>query len=111
MIGILYGFGAVLFAILVSIVYHWVKAMRDPDVQIATDLRMSVLRYREYERLYNDHWDVMMKYGPNSKEGEHYFAKVVFPELQKLNMDEWHRYQSYREELLQKQMLDKIMGG
>lgn len=108
---ILYGLGVVLFTILVSIVYHWVKAMRDPDVQIATDLRMSVLRYRKYEKLYNDHWDIMMKFGSNSRESEQYFARVVFPELQKLSMNEWRRYQSYREKLLQKQMLDEIMGG
>jgi len=108
---LLFGIGAVILGVVIIVIYHWIKAMKDPDVQIATDLRMSVLRYRKYAKLYNDYWDVMMKYGTNATESNQYFAKAIFPELQKLNMDEWRRYQAYREKLLQKQMMDEILNA
>lgn len=109
--GFLFGAGFLLLGFIVVFVYHWIKALKDPEVQIAAELRMSVLRYHKYENLYNDHWEVMMKYGANSKQAEEYFAKVTFPELKKLDMDEWRRYQDFRTQVLQKQMIEEMFGA
>lgn len=88
--------------------YQTIKAMRDPDVQIATDLHMSIKRYRKYQRLYDAHWEVMMKYGTNSREAENFFAKEVYPNLP--NPNEWRRYQYYRAMLQQQEIMAQIQN-
>lgn len=87
-------------------IYLSIKAAKDPDVTIASKLRMSISNYRIYERLYDAHWDVMMKFGPNSSEAEKFFAKEVFPNIP--NPKEWQRYQEYRRLLQQKEQEEEI---
>lgn len=94
MTSILTGIGVVIGGLLLYWLYETMKALKDPDVQIATDLHMSIKRYRKYERLYDAHQSVMMKFGVNSQEEESFFKKEVFPNLPNLN--EWKRYQDYR---------------
>lgn len=94
MTSILIGIGALMGGLFLYWLYETMKAMKDPDVQIATDLRMSIKRYRKYQLLYDAHQSVMMKYGVNSQEDERFFQKEVFPNLPNLN--EWKRYQEYR---------------
>ena len=103
---ILWGLGFVVAGVLIKVVYHAIKASKNPDVQAATDLQISITRFHQYQRLYDAHWDVMMKYGPNSSEAERFFAKEVYPHL--TNLNEWRRYENYRAELQRKEMMEQI---
>ena len=75
---------------------QWVKAMRDPDVLIASDLKMSVKRYRLYQRIYDEYHDFMVQHGTDSPLSEQKF-KELFKEIK--NPNEWRRYQQYRSSL------------
>lgn len=79
----------------------WRHSLNDPDVQAASKLRMSITRYRKYQKLYDAHWDVMMKFGVNSSEAEKFFVKEVYPNIPNLN--EWRRYEDYRGTLQRKE--------
>lgn len=104
--GILWGVGLIVFAFVIGLVRSIIKASKNPDVQAASDLKMTIQNYRKYQKLYDEHWDVMMKYGANSREAEHFFNKSIFPQIN--NHNEWRRYQNYREELQRKEMMDQI---
>lgn len=105
---IFWGLGFVAAGFIIGLVYNMVKASKDPDVQAASDLRMTIGNYRKYKRLYDAHWEIMMKYGANSSEAERFFAKEVYPNLPNLN--EWRRYEDYRALLQQQEMMDQIRG-
>lgn len=101
----LYGIGAVV----VGVIFYWLfltaKAMRDPDVQIATDLRMSVKRYRHYQRLYDEYKDFMLQHGVNNQASEKKFIEI-FKQID--NPNEWRRYQAYREQKQRNEYLHEI---
>ena len=105
---VFWGLGLVLVGFIISWIYQTIKAMKDPDVQTASKLRMSVKRYRKYQRLYDAHWEIMMKYGPNSKEAERFFANEVYPNLP--NPNEWRRYEDYRTVLQQQEIMSQIQN-
>lgn len=84
----------------------WRRSLNDPDVQAASTLRMSVRKYHKYKELYDAHWEVMMRFGPNSSEAEKFFAKEVYPNLP--NLDEWRIYQEYRGILQRKEQEEEI---
>lgn len=103
---ILYGIGAVV----AGVVFYWlfltVKAMKDPDVLIASDLRMSIKRYRHYKRLYDEYHDYMLKHGANSRASEKKFVEI-FKQID--NPNEWRRYQAYREQKQRNESLHEIL--
>lgn len=69
------------------------KAKDDPDVQAASDLRMTLNRYRLYTRLYDEYQEYMDIHGANSKESIDKF-KEIFKQIP--NPNEWRRYSEYR---------------
>ena len=103
---ILWGLCLVLAVVLIQIIYHVIKASKDPDVKIATDLRMSITRYHKYQRLYDEHWNIMKKYGSHSKEAEQFFKTQVLPNID--NHNEWRRYEDYRAMLQRKEIMEQI---
>ncbi|MDE6492937.1 MAG: hypothetical protein K2L37_07300 [Lactobacillus sp.] len=94
------------FNFLGNIFDAWRNSLKDPDLQTAGKLNMSVKNYRMYRKLYDAHWEVMMKYGPNSSEAEKFFAKEVYPYLPNLN--EWRKYGEYRGWLQRKEQEEII---
>lgn len=101
--------GVLIGGLLLYWLYETLKALKDPDVQIASDLRMSIKRYRKYQRLYDAHWEIMMKCGSNSREAENFFAKEVYPNLPNLN--EWRRYQEYRSKVAQSERISILQNN
>ena len=79
---------------MMSVISNWIKAMKDPDVQVASDLRMSIKRYRHYQRLYDEYHEFMLKHGIDSHASEEKF-KEIFKQID--NPNEWRRYQQYRQ--------------
>lgn len=102
MMNIIYGIGAVVVGIILYWLFLTAKAMRDPDVQIATDLRMSVKRYRHYQRLYDEYQDFILQHGANSQASERKFIEI-FKQID--NPNEWQRYQAYRKQKLRNEYL------
>lgn len=89
--------GSIFYFLLVIFIFSFVcsylKSLKKPDVQAATKLRMSVIRYRKYRKLYDEHQKIMDKYGIESKESIEYSISIL-PKIK--NMNEWRRYQDYR---------------
>ena len=96
----LYGLCALVVGAVLYWLYQTAKAMKDPDVQIASNLRMSIKRYRHYQRLYDEYQAFMLERGADSQASEKKFLEI-FKQID--NPNEWRRYQAYREE---KQMED-----
>ena len=88
------GLIAVGLAVILMWVYHFIKALKDPDVRRASELGMDVSRYRRYRKWYDEHQRLMSLYGIESKEAEDYFVSF-FRQIKYPN--EWRRYQRYRE--------------
>lgn len=102
---ILYGIFTVVLAVFIYWLYQTVKATNNPDVQIASSLRMSVKRYKNYQRLYDEYHDFMLKHGSNSAASEKKFVEI-FKQID--DPDEWCRYQEYRSKLFEKQRQEII---
>ena len=90
---ILGGFVFVLIVAVLSIITNIIKAMKDPDVQSASELRIPIYRYRKYKEWYDEHQRLMQKYGIESKEEKAYFISF-FKQIKYPN--EWRRYQNFR---------------
>lgn len=99
--GLLYGIILIAIALLAGWLWHFFKALKDPDVQNASRLRMNVKRYRHYQRLYDEYHDFMMKHGVNSQASEKKFVEI-FKQID--NPNEWRRYQAYRLEQQQEEL-------
>lgn len=84
-----------------TIITEWIKAMKDPDVQTASELRMSVKRYHKYQRLYDEYAEFMKIHGTHSRASEEKFAEI-FKQID--NPNEWRRYQEFRFKQLAKQI-------
>lgn len=82
-----------------------IKAIKDPDVQAASNLRMSISRYRLYKRLWDEYQEYMKVHGINSKESEEKF-KEIFKQVP--NPNEWRRFGQYMEEKQRKEMMEKF---
>lgn len=78
----------------------------DPDTKAANSLRIPIHRYRMYERLYNEHMDLMMKHGTNSKEENDFFKREVIPYI-KNHPNEWRRYQDSRQKSIYQMMQEE----
>lgn len=103
--GILLGLGMVVAGIIIYWLILTVKALKDPDIHIATDLRMSITRYRKYQRLYDDYQAFMLEHGVNSPASEKKFAEI-FRQIE--NPNEWRRYQAYRERKQREEFMNEI---
>lgn len=104
---LIYGIGAVIVGIILYWLYLTAKAMKDPDVQIATDLRMSIKRFRHYQRLYDEYEDFILKHGANSQASEKKFIEI-FKQID--NPNEWRRYQKYRLQIQQQELYKEILS-
>lgn len=103
--GLLYGIILIAIALLIGWLWHFFKALKDSDVQNASRLRMSVMRYRHYQRLYDEYYDFMMKHGVNSQASEKKFIEI-FKRID--NPNEWRRYQAYRLEKQQEEFQKEL---
>lgn len=93
MVNVLFGVGAVVVGFLFLWLYLTVKAMKDPDVQAASSLHMSIKRYYLYKKIYDEYDEFMKVHGPASAASEKKFAEL-FKQIP--NPNEWRRYQEYR---------------
>lgn len=96
---------AMLFTLIVEFVIQYIKATKNPDVRTATSLGMSVNRYRQYRKWYDEWQDAMTKYGTDSKEANAVFDEF-FPQIK--NMNEWRRYQEFRFNEVRDHMFDSL---
>lgn len=78
----------------------------DPDTKAANSLGIPINRYRMYERLYNEHMDLMMKHGTNSIEANDFFKREVIPYI-KNNPNEWRRFQNSRQKSIYQMMQEE----
>ena len=92
---VLYGLCVVVGGAILYWLYLSVKSVKDPDVQAASDLRMSITKYRHYQRLYDEYQAFMLEHGTNSKASENKYLEI-FKQID--NPNEWRRYQAYREQ-------------
>lgn len=99
------GVFSVLIYFVMFVFTQWVKAMKDPDVLVASDLRMSVKRYRVYQRIYDEYQAFMKDHGIDSPASERKFQEL-FKEVK--NPNEWRRYQQYRFDLSRKERLKEL---
>lgn len=90
---LLWGLGGALAFFLFKWVSFAVKASKDPEVKAASELRMSVAKYRQYKVWYDEHQRLMRVYGTDSKEADRYFGSF-FNKIS--NKNEWRRYQEFR---------------
>ncbi len=98
-----------LFAVIIYFVIYWIqesiKSTKDPDMQAASNLKMSITRFRLYQRLWNEHQEYMKVHGINSRESEEKF-KEIFKQIP--NQNEWKRFGQYMEKKQREEMLNEI---
>lgn len=98
-----------LFFVIINFVIYWIqesiKAVKDPDVQAASDLRMSISRFRLYKRLWDEYQEYMEVHGTNSKESNEKF-KEIFKQIP--NPNEWRRFGDYMVAKQQEEMMNEI---
>lgn len=86
-------------ALLAGLVWQIIKAAKDPDVQIASDLKMPITRYRKYKEVYDEIQAIYREAGPEGiGKANDKVDKIIAEKLLKtnLNMNEWRRYSNYR---------------
>lgn len=105
---ILYGIIVAVIGAILYWLYLTAKAMKDPDVQIASNLRMSIKSYRRYQRLYDEYQAFMLQHGSNSQASEKKFLEL-FKHID--NPNEWRRYQAYREQKQREEFFKEIHKG
>ena len=78
-------------------IYFAIKAFKDPDVQEASKLRMSIKNFRKYRSIYDEEKTYLKagKTPPNR-----------YDEIS--NFNEWRRYQKYRQELANKEYYESL---
>lgn len=103
---IIYWLAAVGLGVIVMWIYHSIKAVKDPDVQAASDLRMSVTRYRLYKELFDKHQEAIQNYGSFSKEANELFVKEINPRIP--NPNEWRRFCEYQTKLEREKMYKEL---
>lgn len=80
---------AVAALFLVGWIVSAIKAAKDPDVQAASNLMMSITHYRTYQRFWNEYEEVRRKYGAYSKETDEKI-KEILGKIRRPN--EWMRF-------------------
>lgn len=98
-----------LVVVAVGAIAYWaylsIKAVKDPDVQAASSLKMSITRFHNYQKLYDEYQAVMLKHGVHSAAAERKFAEI-FKQID--NPNEWRRYQAYREQKQRMEFMSEI---
>lgn len=98
-----------IFSVTIYFFIYWIqesiKAVKDPDVQTAADLRMSISRFRLYKRLWYEYQEYMEVHGTNSKESNEKF-KEIFKQIP--NPNEWRRFGDYMVEKQHEDMMNEI---
>lgn len=105
---ILYGIIGIVAVLFIGWLYYSVKALKDPDVQAAADLRMSITRFHHYQKLYDEYDEFMRMHGANSAASERKFVEI-FKQID--NPNEWRRYQEYRYQKAQEETMSEILKG
>lgn len=104
--GLIYGLCLVGIVFLCGWLWHFFKALKDPDVIAAADLRMDINRYCLYREIYDELQEIMRTYGVDSPYVDETFRVKMLPKIKNLN--EWRRYQTYREHMQQKQFAEEM---
>lgn len=98
-----------IIAIVAGAIIWWligtIKAMKDPDVQAASNLKMSITRFHLYQRLWNEYQDYMKVHGIHSRDSEEKF-KEIFKQIP--NPNEWRRFGQYMEQKGREKMMNEI---
>ena len=84
---------------------YYIKAFKDPDVQTASNLRMSITRYNLYKQLWNEYQKFMEEHGVNSNESYEKSKEII---KQIPNLNEWRRFGNYMIEKEQKARMDEL---
>lgn len=87
MVFLIYALIAIAVYFILEWAYFMFKAFKDPDVQAASKLRMSIKHYRKYKEIYDEE-TACYKSG---KTPPNRFDEIA-------NFNEWRRYQQYRQE-------------
>ena len=82
--------GALIFAYWL---YCFIKATKDPEVIEASDLRMTITRYRKYKEAKNRIQEIYRTHGVNSPQANEYVDRII-SELP--NMNEWRKFMDYQ---------------
>ena len=94
---LIYALIAVAAYFILGWIYFTVKALKDPDVQEASKLRMQVKNFRKYRSIYDEE----MTYLKAGKTQPNRYEEIS-------NFNEWRRYQQYRQEIADKQYYDSL---
>lgn len=106
--GLIYGIILIAIALLVGWLWHFFKALKDPDVIAAADLRMDIRRYRFYRGVYDELQEIIKINGADSPYAEEFFRTKILPRIK--NPNEWRRYQAYRLEKQQEVFQKELKG-
>lgn len=87
------GLSALLVYVLLSITTNIVKSLKAPEVQEASELRMTITRYKKYKQMWNEIQTIYSEEGINSKTER----KVYDIIKQAPDMNEWRRFGDYQE--------------
>ena len=73
--------------------YCFIKATKDPEVLEASDLRMTITRYRKYKEANNRIQEIYRTHGTNSAQANKEVDLIIsgLP-----NMNEWRRFMDYQ---------------
>lgn len=93
LLGIFAGIFTVLAYFLLYAIGYSIKAIKDPDVQAASSLGMSITRFHHYQRLFDEWQECMDKNGIDSSASQKKFEEIF---KQVKNPNEWRRYSDWR---------------
>lgn len=100
---------SILFSVIVLVLLNFIRfyrlAKKDPEVRAASELGMSIDRYRLYEELDKEYHEAMQKYGIDSPEADKKFDEIM-PRIK--NFNEWRRFSEYKKEQSIKRMNQSI---
>ena len=99
------GVFSILVYFLLALITYSIKATKDPDVQAASNLGMSITRFHLYQRIFDEYQDFLCEHDAESKEAYDKF-KELFKQIP--NPNEWRRYSKYREELERKRLYEEL---
>lgn len=79
--------------ILIYWLYSFIKATKDPEVLEASDLRITITRYRKYKEANKKIQEIYRTHGTNSDHANKEVDRIIsgLP-----NMNEWRRFMDYQ---------------
>ena len=95
--GLLYGLAFLFVFFIIKWISATKKAMNDPDVKAASELHMSIIRYKKYKEIF----DEQVEYARRGKTPPNRLSEIK-------NMNEWRRYGDYRLQKQKEDMLNSI---